>query len=85
MSSSTKLVSEGDDVEQKLTAARELMEETCNSKLPSDPMYQPQWEMAGAHAMFFKSLLHIYRVRLPLCLCSPRSGTDAREKRFGTR
>ena len=85
MGSSTKLVSEGDAVEQKLTAARELMEESCNSKLPTDPMYQPRWEMAGAHAMFFKSLLHIYRVRLSLCLCSRRSGSDTREKRFGTR
>lgn len=82
MASSTNL----DPVEQKLSAARELMEETCNSKLPGDLMYQPQWEIVGAHVMFFKCLLHIYRVRLSLCLGRrPRSEPYTRMKRFGAR
>lgn len=63
MSAPSTTVYEGDDVQQKLSAAQELMEKTCNSKQPSDPMYQPQWEMAGAHGMFFRCLRHIYTVR----------------------
>lgn len=63
----TTITNEVDPVEEKLTAAIELMEKTCSTKRPSDPFYQPAWDMSGAHGLFFIGLRNIYKVCSRVC------------------